>query len=86
MDANRVRKRQVVRAQIKQISVRELENMAKHRRAVGDRQGADYLDIQALALLDKKICRKIIRQSRRAQCGVGGVVFPLINGISWSKP
>jgi hypothetical protein len=67
--------------QIAQISVTELETMAETMRAVGDEGGAEYLERQALALLDKKICRKIIRQGRRSQRRLGDLVMPLMEGI-----
>ncbi|MEJ2621328.1 MAG: hypothetical protein P8163_14010 [Candidatus Thiodiazotropha sp.] len=43
-----------------QASVRELEVMAVRLRDAGDEKGADYLERQALALLDRKICRKAL--------------------------
>jgi hypothetical protein len=43
-----------------QASVRELEVMAVRLRDAGDEKGADYLERKALALLDRKICRKVL--------------------------
>jgi hypothetical protein len=50
-----------------QASVRELEVMAVRLRDAGDEKGAAYLERQAVALLDKKICRRVLlnRQSDR---------------------
>lgn len=66
---------------IKKISVRKLEALADELRAVGDEQSAEHLECQAIELLDKKICRKIIRQSRRSSSGLGDLVMPLMEGI-----
>jgi hypothetical protein len=55
--------------------------MAETLRAVGNEDGAEHLERQVLALLDKKICRKIIRQSRRSQRRLGDLVMPLIEGF-----
>ena len=65
-----------------QTSVRELEVMAERLRTAGEERGAEYLDCQALALLDKKICRRVIRQSRRTQRGSGDQLIPLIEGLA----
>ena len=51
----------------KQITIRELESLAGELRAVGDEISAENLECQTIELLDKKICRKLLRQSRRAR-------------------
>ena len=61
-----------------QSSVRELEAMAAELRSFGDERGAERLEQQALSLLDRKICKKIINQSRRTQRGLEGLVQPLM--------
>ena len=44
----------------RQASVRELEVMAVRLRDAGDEKGAEYLERQAVALLDKKICYSVL--------------------------
>ncbi|MES9824652.1 MAG: hypothetical protein ABW127_09510 [Candidatus Thiodiazotropha endolucinida] len=48
-------------------SVRELERLAANLRRDGDCSRADVIDLEIMALLDKKICRKIIKRSRKEQ-------------------
>lgn len=48
-------------------SIRELERLAANLRRDGDCGGADVIDLEIMALLDKKICRKIIKRSRKEQ-------------------
>ncbi|MEW8026332.1 MAG: hypothetical protein AB2792_20445 [Candidatus Thiodiazotropha sp.] len=48
-------------------SVRELELLAANLRRDGDSSRADVVDLEIMALLDKKICRKIIKRSRKEQ-------------------
>jgi hypothetical protein len=48
-------------------SIRELELMAANFRCEGDNRGADELEDEIMNLLDKKICRKIIKRSRKEQ-------------------
>jgi hypothetical protein len=57
-----------IRRLARQASVRELEVMAVRLRDAGDEKGAAYLERQAVALLDKKICRRVLtsRQFDRA--------------------
>ncbi|MEW7995248.1 MAG: hypothetical protein AB2825_12505, partial [Candidatus Thiodiazotropha endolucinida] len=48
-------------------SIRELERLAANLRRDGDCSRADVIDLEIMALLDKKICRKIIKRSRKEQ-------------------
>ena len=48
-------------------SIRELELMASNLRRDGDNRAADEIDKEVMAMLEKKICRKIITQSRKEQ-------------------
>jgi hypothetical protein len=48
-------------------SIRELELMAANFRSEGDNRGADEVDDEIMNLLDRKICRKIIKRSRKEQ-------------------
>jgi hypothetical protein len=41
--------------------------MAASFRSEGDNRGADELEDEIMNLLDKKICRKIIKRSRKEQ-------------------
>ena len=59
-------------------SVRELEAMAEALRCFGDERGAERLELRALSLLDRKICKKIINQSRRAQRRLEGSAQPFM--------
>jgi hypothetical protein len=77
MDAQRSRRRDC-RNHNKKVSVRELEKIADELRSIGDEHGADYFESQALTLLDIKICRKIVRQSRRTKHGLSDLVEPLM--------
>ncbi|MGD8909770.1 MAG: hypothetical protein PVI92_10530 [Chromatiales bacterium] len=47
------------------VSVRELERMASSLRLAGDARNTERIDLEILALLEKKIYRKIMVQSRR---------------------
>ncbi|MGD9164220.1 MAG: hypothetical protein PVF13_05625 [Chromatiales bacterium] len=47
------------------MSVRELERMASSLRLAGDARNTERIDLEILALLEKKIYRKIMVQSRR---------------------
>ncbi|MES9852920.1 MAG: hypothetical protein ABW170_13960 [Candidatus Thiodiazotropha sp. L084R] len=64
----------------KQISIRELESLAGELRAVGDEVSAENLECQVIELLDKKICRKILQQSRKTRRGTGNLLGPLMEG------
>ncbi|MEW8458030.1 MAG: hypothetical protein AB2710_18220 [Candidatus Thiodiazotropha sp.] len=48
-------------------SIRELELMAANLRLGGENRAADELDGDIMAMLEKKICRKIINRSRKEQ-------------------
>jgi hypothetical protein len=48
-------------------SIRELELMAANYRSEGDNSRAEEVEIEIMNLLDKKICRKIIKRSRKEQ-------------------
>jgi hypothetical protein len=48
-------------------SIRELELMAANFRSEGDSSRAEEVEIEIMNLLDKKICRKIIKRSRKEQ-------------------
>jgi hypothetical protein len=45
--------------------VRELERMANSLRRAGDTRDTERIDLEILTLLEKKIYRKIMAQSRR---------------------
>ncbi|MCG7947718.1 MAG: hypothetical protein AB2729_15790 [Candidatus Thiodiazotropha taylori] len=70
------------RHRVKQASVRELEVMAVRLRDAGDEKGAEYLERQAVALLDKKICRRVLTQSRQLKAGIDGREIPLIESLA----
>ncbi|ODB82631.1 hypothetical protein A3195_19060 [Candidatus Thiodiazotropha endoloripes] len=70
------------RHMVKQTSVRELEVMAVRLRDAGDEKGAEYLERQAVALLDKKICRRVLTQSRQSKAGIDGKEIPLIESLA----
>jgi hypothetical protein len=46
-------------------SVRELERMANNLRLAGDIRNTERINLEILSLLEKKIYRKIMAQSRR---------------------
>ncbi|PVV06986.1 MAG: hypothetical protein B6D77_14790 [gamma proteobacterium symbiont of Ctena orbiculata] len=48
-------------------SIRELELIAADLRRGGEINRADEVDREIMAILDKKICRKIIKRSRKEQ-------------------
>ncbi|MBT2971177.1 MAG: hypothetical protein B6D72_04010 [gamma proteobacterium symbiont of Ctena orbiculata] len=48
-------------------SIRELELMAASLRRGGENRAADELDGDIMAMLEKKICRKIVNRSRKEQ-------------------
>ncbi|WP_316369014.1 hypothetical protein [Candidatus Thiodiazotropha sp. CDECU1] len=48
-------------------SIRELELIAADLRRGGEISRADEVDMEIMAILDKKICRKIIKRSRKEQ-------------------
>ncbi|MCG8489883.1 MAG: hypothetical protein MI756_20600 [Chromatiales bacterium] len=70
------------RHMVKQASVRELEVMAVRLRDAGDEKAAEYLERQAVALLDKKICRRVLTQSRKLQSGIDSQEIPLIERLA----
>jgi hypothetical protein len=49
------------------VSVRELEAMAANLRQGGDNRKADEIDREIMEILERKICRKIIKRSRKEQ-------------------
>ncbi|MES9970022.1 MAG: hypothetical protein ABW092_08285 [Candidatus Thiodiazotropha sp.] len=48
-------------------SIRELELIAAELRRDGELCRADEIDREIMAILDRKICRKIIKRSRKEQ-------------------
>jgi hypothetical protein len=48
-------------------SIRELELVAADLRREGDNSRADEVDVEIMAMLDRKISRKIIKRSRKEQ-------------------
>jgi hypothetical protein len=46
-------------------SVRELERMASRLRLAGDARDTELIELEILSLLERKIYRKIMAQSRR---------------------
>ncbi len=48
-------------------SIRELELMATNLHRDGDYLAAEEIDKEIMAILEKKICRKIIHRSRKEQ-------------------
>jgi hypothetical protein len=49
------------------VSIFELEVMAASLRKGGENRKADEIDREIMAILDRKICRKIIKRSRKEQ-------------------
>jgi len=50
-----------------QSSVRDLEQLSSKLKETGDRHGADRVDQIIMSLLEKKIFKKIVMQSRSQQ-------------------